>query len=557
MIPFQILRRASDNYDLGFGVVRFNVPLGLRLNQFMIPKIIHQTWKTNSPPPAFRAFANSWQTLNPGWEYKFWSDRDLLEFVSLTYPELLELFCSYQRGVERSDAGRYLLLHHFGGVYADLDAECVQSLEPLISENRLILSREPDSLNTHAARCRGMPTVLFNGVIASPKGHPFWPHLLRRMADCRHASSVLDSTGPYLLTGSVLSYPVPEELLIEDENFFNPKSPIYKQPQKPAPSPCYAIHHLAGTWWKTPRPNWRERVRNLLTIRYHQARVTLGGRSAPPAQTFRARVSPAALAAPLPSGKNVAILVPVRDASQHLPGFLAAIEKLDLPKSQIKLVFCEGDSSDDTFARLEQLTAPLKPLYRDIVLLRHHTGSKFEHSLRWLPALQRSRRSALAKVRNHLIQQGLNETDNWALWIDVDVWKFPTDILSQLFATRARIVTPNCVLKPGGRSYDLNNFKSIATHRDFSLIRDGIFQPPANYPFRLWLSDMRHSDRVPLDAVGGTMLLVDAALHRGGMIFPEEPYDYLIETEGFGRLASHCGITPIGLPRVEIFHVPW
>lgn len=89
------------------------------------------------------------------------------------------------------------------------------------------------------------------------------------------------------------------------------------------------------------------------------------------------------------------------------------------------------------------------------------------------------------------------------------------------------------------------------------MIKDGLFQPPSDYPFRLKLSDLRHSDRVPLDSVGGTMLLVDAALHRGGLRFPELPYDDLIETEGFGRLAKHCGITPIGLPRVEILHVPW
>ncbi len=60
-----------------------------------------------------------------------------------------------------------------------------------------------------------------------------------------------------------------------------------------------------------------------------------------------------------------------------------------------------------------------------------------------------------------------------------------------------------------------------------------------------------------LDGVGGTMLLVDAALHRGGLRFPELPYDHLIETEAFGRLANDCGITPIGLPRVEVMHVPW
>jgi hypothetical protein len=53
------------------------------------------------------------------------------------------------------------------------------------------------------------------------------------------------------------------------------------------------------------------------------------------------------------------------------------------------------------------------------------------------------------------------------------------------------------------------------------------------------------------------MLLVDAALHRGGLRFPEIPYRDLIETEAFGVLANDLGIRPVGLPKLEILHVPW
>ena len=47
---------------------------------------------------------------------------------------------------------------------------------------------------------------------------------------------------------------------------------------------------------------------------------------------------------------------------------------------------------------------------------------------------QRSRRSGIAKVRNHLIENGLDATDDWALWIDIDVWRFPRDIIGRLMA---------------------------------------------------------------------------------------------------------------------------
>lgn len=526
----------------------------------MIPRIIHQTWKTNAVPENFRAFSATWKQFNPEWSYTFWNDRDLLEFIAKHYPAYLNLFCSYHQGVQRADAGRYMLLHHFGGVYADIDAECIRPLNPLVEETRLILCKEPKTHWVWTTNHRGLPMLLFNGVMASPARHPFWLHLLDRMIGVKDARDVLDSTGPCLLTGAFLSYTKQEEIRIENENFFNPIDTLGGAAINFEQTECYAIHHWAGTWWKKREPSWSQKKIANMAKRFYRTKAYLtGGRRLNP-QAARAAVDPKAINAPHPEGENIAILVPIREASQHLSGFLAAIQQLTIPKERIKLVFCEGDSCDDTYERLIQLTEPLRPLYREIIILQKNTGSRFDLSKRWIPSAQRARRAGIANVRNHLIDNGLDLSDDWALWIDVDVWKFPENIVEQLLGAKARIVTPNCVIQSGGPSFDFNSFASKPIRRDyryFRMIRDGLFQPPANYPLRLKLSDLRHSDQVPLDGVGGTMLLVDATLHRGGLRFPELPYDHLIETEAFGRLANDCGITPIGLPRVEILHVPW
>gem|GEM_PF-428273 len=528
---------------------------------FMIPRIIHQTWKTRETPDSFRAFSQTWRDRNPGWDYRFWSDRDLLEFVAKHYPEYLELFCSYRQGVQRADAARYMLLHHFGGIYADMDMECVRSFEQFSVENRIVLCKEPQAHWSATTIFRGLPLMLFNGLMVSPAGHPFWLHLLERMVDTRHASDVLDSTGPCLLTGAWVSWPQKETVRVEEANFFTPIDTLGNSSYNLQTIPCYAIHRWAGTWWNQPKKRpWIKRKRQSLAKQFYRAKARLLGGRHLNMEAARADVSKDAISAPLPVGRNIAILVPVRDASQHLAGFLRAMEALNFPKEHLKLVFCEGDSRDDTFEQLTQLTMPLKSRYRNVILLRKNLGNHFEHSKRWLPSIQRQRRAGLAQVRNHLIDHGLDATDDWALWMDADIWKFPTDIVTQLLATKARIVTPNCVVKPGGPSFDLNSYLTKPGRRNYRyyrMIRDGLFQPPVDYPFRLKLSDLRHSDRVPLDSVGGTVLLVDATLHRGGLRFPELPYDDLIETEAFGRLARDCGITPIGLPRVEVLHVPW
>ena len=68
-----------------------------------------------------------------------------------------------------------------------------------------------------------------------------------------------------------------------------------------------------------------------------------------------------------------------------------------------------------------------------------------------------------------------------------------------------------------------------------------------------------------LDAVGGTMLLVRADIHRDGLIFP--PYPYIAagarvpggypETEGLELMANDMGHTCWGMPHLEIFHRQW
>ncbi|NJM07428.1 hypothetical protein HC891_16455 [Candidatus Gracilibacteria bacterium] len=65
---------------------------------------------------------------------------------------------------------------------------------------------------------------------------------------------------------------------------------------------------------------------------------------------------------------------------------------------------------------------------------------------------------------------------------------------------------------------------------------------------------MRDQPIVELDAVGGSMLLVRADLHRSGLIFPAVSYKGFIESEGLAALARDMGYACWGLPQIEIVH---
>jgi len=528
----------------------------------MIPKIIHQTWKTETlPVPA--AMPESWRALNPDWEYRFWTDAKLADFVRETYPDLWPLYKRAPKPVMRADIARYLLLHHFGGVYADIDTTCTAALTPLEPETRVVLSQEPSEHWPPHTAPRAMPFLLFNGTMASPAGHPFWQHVITTLKACQHARDVIEATGPMVLTGAALSYPDQGGLALHSCHLFNIDTKIGSQSQDAEFGPLAPLqastHHWAGTWLKKARFGRF----NAPLVLFNKAAYTVTRGKYLSAAHARALVDTATLNSPLPAYcgadlPRISILIPLRNASRYVARCFELIDALDYPKDRLKITFVEGESKDDTVERLQGLIAPRKAHYRGINLSHFTTGITIPRRNRWRPQVQKKRRAAIAQVRNHLISEGLDSDDDFALWIDVDVCDYPADILHSLLQAEAKIVTPDCTKSPGGPSYDKNAFLDTGSTKNGYYYRHaigGLFQPPASYSWRRHLHDLRYLTRVPLTGVGGTMLLVHASVHRAGITFPDTPYDDLLETEAFAKWAADMGVVPVGLPQVEIRHV--
>src|SRR5579871_280702 len=88
-----------------------------------IPRIIHQTWKTHNIPAKWNETVESVRQLNANhFEYRFWTDNDIHEFVRREEPYLYQhTFLKYPFDIQRVDAFRYILLHRLGGIYLDVD----------------------------------------------------------------------------------------------------------------------------------------------------------------------------------------------------------------------------------------------------------------------------------------------------------------------------------------------------------------------------------------------------------------------------------------------------
>lgn len=133
--------------------------------------------------------------------YIFWSDNSIMELVRDRFPHLERLFQSYPR-LERSDAARYLILHEFGGIYADMDNEFVRPIDQVIKWSF-------SSLFAHLPYIRQWPTLrphLECTLMMSAPRHPFLRLLIDSLQASRNAPDVYWRTGPEFLTRIYNSY---------------------------------------------------------------------------------------------------------------------------------------------------------------------------------------------------------------------------------------------------------------------------------------------------------------------------------------------------------------
>jgi len=102
-------------------------------NNNSIPKIIIQTWKTKMIPEKYKNDVQSCKTFNPNYEYKFFSDEDIDDFLSKEYPEWFKTYNKFPVKIQKIDFFRYVAIYHFGGFYLDLDMTVFKSFDDLLN----------------------------------------------------------------------------------------------------------------------------------------------------------------------------------------------------------------------------------------------------------------------------------------------------------------------------------------------------------------------------------------------------------------------------------------
>lgn len=211
----------------------------------MIPKIIHQTWKTETIPSKWIPLVNKVRNLNPDWEYRLWTDYDNDAFVKKEFPEFYDTFKGFSRGIMRADVIRYLIMLKRGGVY--LDYEVLQAFD--FGDHKLIL---PLNRSLHS----GDPQdELGNCIFASAPGHPFWKDVITDLKQNPPIVSdylqIIEATGPAFLTKIYKTnkdhY---QDIYLPEKLLYHPPLPKNKKRREKirANGVSLGMHHPWGSW---------------------------------------------------------------------------------------------------------------------------------------------------------------------------------------------------------------------------------------------------------------------------------------------------------------------
>jgi mannosyltransferase OCH1-like enzyme len=227
-----------------------------------IPKIIHQIYENPDIPEYLLEIAGTWKQYHPGWEYRFWDRPAIERFLETFCPEYISLYKAFPFDVQRWDAIRYLILYYQGGLYVDMDYECLEPLDTLLCDSSCCMGLEP---SVNAVR-HNMPHIVGNALMASVPGHHYFERIIENVFSESNTSlpgnknkslHIIETTGPFMTTRIYDAYPSSEEITLLPAELIAPLTLAEvrqllngheTKEMEEKIEKAFAVHYFFGSW---------------------------------------------------------------------------------------------------------------------------------------------------------------------------------------------------------------------------------------------------------------------------------------------------------------------
>jgi mannosyltransferase OCH1-like enzyme len=162
------------------------------------PKILHHIFwdftDKNRPITEITEFnecRKTWLNYHKNWSAKLWDKPDMDKFVKKHFPQYFDKWDSLNKKIKKVDMFRYMVLHVEGGLYSDLDMECLINYDNLLEEHK-----NYDII----FYCHGTEKqeICNNGIMISKPNNGLWIEMIEHGLKNKD-KDVLSCTGPPVL----------------------------------------------------------------------------------------------------------------------------------------------------------------------------------------------------------------------------------------------------------------------------------------------------------------------------------------------------------------------
>jgi hypothetical protein len=145
---------------------------------YSIPHTVHMVWLQGEEamPSAAKFNLNTWSKFNPGMQSKVHDESSIVKLLQ-QWPRLLQRFHEAPNRPSKKDIAQFAILYQYGGLFVDVDVQCLRSIVGLLDANTLL---PVEYINDNGLGTKKIIAAM--NIVGAAPGHPIIKSTMDGMA---------------------------------------------------------------------------------------------------------------------------------------------------------------------------------------------------------------------------------------------------------------------------------------------------------------------------------------------------------------------------------------